>query len=123
MTFVAELLYRNILTQAAKAPVEIRRKYNKLSELYLLVMNEKSLPRSPFFHPRECCEPQYNDPKDNDYSFLCSRNKSDNSSSKSALEFLSAPGICWPLLSFLSDLHIRISFRDIVQAGPNARQV
>lgn len=41
MTFVAELLYPNILPQTRKVPMEIRRKYNKINKLYLLGMNAK----------------------------------------------------------------------------------
>ena len=43
MTFVAELLYPNILTQAAKALMEIWCKYKKINKLYLSAMNGKML--------------------------------------------------------------------------------
>jgi hypothetical protein len=74
MTFVAELLYPNIVTHLSKAPVEIRGKAMIIRKLFLFLLSEKYFINLPSWEqvscPDGCCELKDNDLKDTDYGFL-----------------------------------------------------
>jgi hypothetical protein len=82
MTFVAELLYPNIVTHLSKAPVEIRGKALIINELFLFLLSEKYFRILPSLEqvscPDGCCELKDIDLQDTDYGFLFRRNKGDN---------------------------------------------